>query len=181
MRRNINSAKKITPHNQIQTWSVLKEGGWRCIKWRQFSNRRACASRACASIEERPGTAERNLRKDLISKDDKNSLPITKYTEQRHDALKMLVGWEGRGIKRFLEIKRHIKKFKDQHEATFQEIKGQSLANMAAEMRGDYERKNQRLTQYAKSENKEVYDEEDLSQFAGNGNMQVWGIWILSK
>ena len=47
---------------------------------------------------------------------------------------------------------------------------------MAAEMRGDYERKNQRLTQYAKSENKEVYDEEDLSQFAGNGNMQVWGI-----
>ena len=32
------------------------------------------------------------LQKELITKDDKNLLPITKYTEQRHDHLKMLVG-----------------------------------------------------------------------------------------
>lgn len=124
------------------------------------------------------------LHKDLLDKDDKNLLPITKYTEQRHDTLKMLVGWEGRGMKRFLEIKRNIKKFKEKHEATFQEIGQQSLANMAAEVKGCNERKNQRLTQYAKSEKEmqrkrdieKVYEEEDLSPFAGNGNVQVWGI-----
>ena len=121
---------------------------------------------------------------ELITKEDKNSLPITKYTEQRHDALKMLVGWEGRGMKRFLEIKCNIKKFKLQHEATFQEMGGQSLVHMVDKMRGCHEWKNQRLTQYAKSEEElkrkqdieKAYDEEDLSPFAGNGNMQVWGI-----
>ena len=67
------------------------------------------------------------LWKELITKEDKNLLPITKYTKQRHDDLKMIVGWEGRGMKKFLEIKSNIKKFKDQHVATFQEIGEQSL------------------------------------------------------
>ena len=124
------------------------------------------------------------LHKDLLNKDDKSLLPITKYTEQRHDTLKMLVGWEGKGIKRFLQIKRNIKNFKENHEAMFHDIGEQSLANMTAEMKGCHERRNQRLTQYAKSEKEQqrkrdiekVYEEEDLSPFAGNGNIQVWGL-----
>ena len=53
---------------------------------------------------------------------------------------------------------------------------------MAAEMRGS--KTNKRLTQYAKSEKElrrkrdieKVYDEEDLSPFAGDDNMQVWAM-----
>ena len=90
------------------------------------------------------------LHKDIINKDDKNSLPIAKYTEQQHDTLKMLVGWEGKHMKRFLQIKHSIKNFKVHHGDTFQEIGATSLANMAAKMKGCNDRKNQRLTHYAK-------------------------------
>ena len=124
------------------------------------------------------------LQKELITKEDKNLLPITKYTEQREEILKILVGWEGRGIKRFLEIKRNIKNFKEQNVATFQQIGAQSLHHMSEEMKGSNEQKNKRLTQYAKSEKElkrkrdieEIYDEEDLSPFAGDDNMQVWAM-----
>ena len=96
----------------------------------------------------------------------------------------MLVRWERRGIKRFLEIKRNINNFKDQRVATFQQIGAQSLVHMAAEMRGSNDQKNKRLTQYAKSEKElrrkrdieKVYDEEGLSPFAGDDNMQVWAM-----
>ena len=122
------------------------------------------------------------LQKDLITKEDKNTLPITKYTEQRHDHLRMLVGWEGKGIKRFLQIKRNIKNFKEQNVGAFQQIGEKSLSHMAEDLEKSNQQKNNRLTQYAKSveeqkrkrDIEEIYDEEDLSPFAGNDNMQVW-------
>ena len=141
---------------------------------------RAPAGRTKKDLEQLKGI----LQKELITKEDKNLLPITKYTEQREEILKILVGWEGRGIKRFLEIKRNIKNFKEQNVATFQQIGAQSLHHMSEEMRGSNEQKNKRLTQYAKSEKElrrkrdieEIYDEEDLSPFAGDDNMQVWAM-----
>lgn len=122
------------------------------------------------------------LQKHLLSKQEKKQLPLTKFTEQRQDRLKIIIGWEGPGLERFMIIKESLVNFQGNNDLIMVEIDKQSVANMAAELQTTNEEKQQQVSQYAKSEKEKekkkqiekIYNNTKLSPFATTSENRVW-------
>ena len=122
------------------------------------------------------------LQKHFLSKEEKKQLPLTKFTEQRQERLKIIIGWEGPGLERFMEIKESLFNFQNENSLIVVEIDKQSVANMAAELQNTNQEKQQQVSQYAKSEKekekkkqiKKNYNNSKLSPFATMSGDKVW-------
>ena len=122
------------------------------------------------------------LQKHYLTKEEKKDLPLTKFTEQRQEKLKIIIGWEGPGLERFMEIKESLVNFQRDNGVLVVEIDKQSVANMAMELQTTNEEKQQQVTQYAKSEKErkkkerveKIYNNTKLSPFATMSGNKVW-------
>ena len=122
------------------------------------------------------------LQKHFLTKEEKRNLPLTKFNEQRQEKLKIIIGWEGPGLERFMEIKESLVNFQRDNNVIVVEIDKQSVANMATELQMANVEKQQQVTQYAKSEKErkkkerieKIYNNTKLSPFATMSGNKVW-------